>query len=66
MHRGLGTATVAAGFRRGGQLEFRRGEIPVGQYSCKKNVLKAVTVNHILLVIGYSEFLPEMTFTGVV
>ena len=36
MHCRLGSATVTAGFPQGRQPEFPVGEIPLGQYSCKK------------------------------
>ena len=36
MHCRLDSATVAAGSPEGRQPEFPMGEIPLGQYSCKK------------------------------
>ena len=36
MHCRLGSMTVAAGFLQGRQPKFPMGEIPFGQYSCKK------------------------------
>ena len=36
MHHRLGSATVTAGFPWGKQPELPMGEIPLGQYSCKK------------------------------
>ena len=41
MHPRLGCATLlVAGFPRGRQPEFPMGEIPLGQYSCKKKKVK--------------------------
>ena len=53
MHRGLGSATTAAGFPRGRQPKFPMGEIPLRQYSCKKSkTLPAPrsTVSHLAVV----------------
>ena len=40
MYWRLGSTTVAAGFSQGRQPESPMGEIPLGQYSCKKKKVK--------------------------
>ena len=40
MYSTVGSMTVAAGFPKGKQPEFPMGEIPLGQYSCKKLLKK--------------------------
>ena len=42
MHCRLGSTTVAAGFPQEKQLKFPMGEIPLGQYSCKKKRKKVL------------------------